>query len=359
MCSASPPQTRSPPIAIHPEMALTTNQHALPALGGTLTTSTTAPLSTCGMEPQHTPDTLQKVTSLIQTVMSYATTGRNRKDALGPITVPSMHALAVEVHLMVLRSARRRSHAAAATPYKVSAWRDFLSRAGLISRYPSLIEGLTYGFQAHIPPLSQTFTPSNSPSIKQYKAIFDNIIHKEFAKQQYIGPLLESETKQILGHFQSFPLSIIPKPGRPGKYRMIQDLSHPRGSSAAQSINARISPDEFTATYSTFPIVSLLMSSLPPGSQGAVQDVAEAYHTIPVHLSQWHGLVVRLSDSHFTIDTALCFGFGPSAGIYGNVVSAGADIMRFIGIGPILRWVDDHLFIRIPRIHLHSYNEWH
>ena len=140
---------------------------------------------------------------------------------------------------------------------------------------------------------------------------------------------------------------------------MIQDLSHPRGSSAAQSINARISPDEFTATYSTFPIVSLLMSSLPPGSQGAVQDVAEAYHTIPVHLSQWHGLVVRLSDSHFTIDTALCFGFSPSAGIYGNVVSAGADIMRFIGIGPILRWVDDHLFIRIPRIHLHSYNEWH
>ena len=139
---------------------------------------------------------------------------------------------------------------------------------------------------------------------------------------------------------------------------MIQDLSHPRGSSAVQSINARVSPDEFTAAYSTFPIVSLLMSSLPPGSQGAVQDVAEVYRTIPVHLSQWHGLVVCLSDSHFAIDTALCFGFGPSAGIYGNVVSAGADIMHFIGIGPILQWVDDHLFICIPHIHLHSYNEW-
>ena len=100
-----PPRTQSPPIAIHPKMALATNQHALPASSGTLMTSTTAPSSTCGMEPQHTPDALQKVASSIQMVMSYATTGRNRKDALGPITVPSMHAPAVEAHLMALRSA--------------------------------------------------------------------------------------------------------------------------------------------------------------------------------------------------------------------------------------------------------------
>ena len=70
-CAACPPQTQSPPIAIHPKMALTTNQHALPASGNTLMTSTTASLSTCGMEPQHMPDTLQKVASSIQTVTSY------------------------------------------------------------------------------------------------------------------------------------------------------------------------------------------------------------------------------------------------------------------------------------------------
>ena len=135
---------------------------------------------------------------------------------------------------------------------------------------------------------------------------------------------------------------------RPGKYQMIQDLLHPRGSSPIQSINAHMSPDEFTTSYSTFPIVVLLLTSLPPGSQGAIRDVAEAYRTIPVHPSQWHGLVVRLSDSHFAVDTALCFSFAPSAGIYGDVASAGADIMRFVSLGPILRWVDDHLFIRIP-----------
>ena len=116
-------------------------------------------------------------------------------------------------------------------------------------------------------------------------------------------------------------------------------------------------PDDFTASYSTFPIVSWLVALLPPGLQGAVRDVAEAYHTIPVHPSQWHGLVVHLSDSLFSIDTALAFGFTPSAGIYSDVASTGAEIMCFIGIGPILCWVDDHLFIHIPRAHLPSYNE--
>ena len=176
-----------------------------------------------------------------------------------------------------------------------------------------------------------------------------DIVHKEFAKQRYIGLLTASETQHIVGPFQSSPLSLIPKPGRPGKYHMIQDLSHLRGSSSTQSINARVSPDEFTAPYSTIPIVAALLSSLPPGSQGAVRDVAKAYCTIPVHPSQWHGLVVRLSESHFAIDTTLCFSFTPSAGIYGNVAGAGVDIMRFVGIGPILRWVDDHLFIRVPQ----------
>ena len=168
------------------------------------------------------------------------------------------------------------------------------------------------------------------------KLVFMDIIHKEFAKQQYIGPLTASKTQHIVGPFQSSPLSLIPKPGHPGKYRMIQDLLHPRGSSSMQSINTWVLPDNFTAPYSTFPIVGALLSSLPPGSQGAVRDVAEAYRTIPVHPSQWHGLVVRLSESHFAIDTMLCFSFALLAGIYSNVTGTGVDIMCFVSIGPIL-----------------------
>lgn len=197
----------------------------------------------------------------------------------------------------------------------------------------------------YMPPLHQTFTLPNHSSIPLYKDAFKNIVHKKFTKSQYIGPLSLSNVQAMVGHFQSSPISIIPKPGRPGKYHMIQDLLHLCRSIPIPSINALMSPDNFTAPYSTVPIVSLLIASLPPGAQGAVRDVAEAYCTVPIHPSQWHGLVIQLSESSFAIDMALGFGFAPSAGIYGNVASAGADIMHFVGIGPTLCWVDNHLFI--------------
>ena len=151
------------------------------------------------------------------------------------------------------------------------------------------------------------------------------------------------------------PLSLIPKPGI---YWLVQNLSFPLSASPVPSINSLIDPDLFPSHYSTFAIVALILTSLPPGSQGAVQNVAKAYHTTPLCHSQWHALVVH-SDSDFAIDTSSCFGFAPSGGIYGNVGNAGTDIMCFIGIGPILRWVDDHLFLRIPRTSLTNYNAHH
>jgi hypothetical protein len=38
------------------------------------------------------------------------------------------------------------------------------------------------------------------------------------------------------------------------------------------------------------------------------------------------------------------------------VADAGADVFRSNGIGPLSKWVDDHIFFRIPRKHLPTYN---
>ena len=110
-------------------------------------------------------------------------------------------------------------------------------------------------------------------------------------------------------------------------------------------------------TWGTFSTVSLLIHRLPLGSQLATRDVTEAYRTIPLRHSQWPSTVVRLGDDSFAIDTALCFGAGPSAGMYGTVWNAAVDILQFEGIGPISSWVDDHLFFRIRREFLPKYNQ--
>jgi hypothetical protein len=258
---------------------------------------------------------------------------------------------------MGLRNAIEHRRAQALTPYNPEAWLRRLSAANLTSRYPSIYIGLCSGFSADIPPLTHTFSPPNNPSIIEHHNAFEDIVNKEFSKGRYLGPFSLAEVESTLGPIQTAPLSLVLKPGKPGKFHLVQNLSFPVSSMPVPSVNSLVDPDNFPSPYSTFPIVALVLSTLPPGSQAAVRDVAEAYRTIPLHPSQWHALIVRLSESNFAVDTSTCFGFGPSGGIYGNVGSAGADIMRAAGIGPILRWVDDHLFIRIPRSSLREYNQ--
>lgn len=67
--------------------------------------------------------------------------------------------------------------------------------------------------------------------------------------------------------------------------------------------------------------------------------------------------MVRISEDEFCVDTCTAFGMGPSAGAYGHVADAGVDLLRAQGLGPIVKWVDDHLFFRVRREHLGHYNE--
>jgi hypothetical protein len=102
--------------------------------------------------------------------------------------------------------------------------------------------------------------------------------------------------------------------------------------------------------------MSLCITRLPPGSQAAARDEAEAYRTIPLHPSQWNGTVVRVGDDAFNLDTSLAFGLAPSAGVYGVCADAANDILRAEVIGPIIKWVDDRVFFRIPRSALPNFN---
>ncbi|KIM86982.1 hypothetical protein PILCRDRAFT_64260, partial [Piloderma croceum F 1598] len=211
-----------------------------------------------------------------------------------------------------------------------------------------------------LPNISSTQAPPNRESVAEFKEEFARIVEHEIIKGRYIGPISHQDLEALLGPFQSSPFSIIPKPGKIGKYRNVQNYSFPICPSLSfpnQSINSLVDSDSFPTTWGTFSLVSLLIHRLPPGSQLATRDVAEAYRTIPLHHSQWPATVVRLDEFSFAIDTSVCFGSGPSAGTYGEVRNAASDILRFQGIGPISSWVDDHLFFRIKKTFLPEYNE--
>lgn len=85
----------------------------------------------------------------------------------------------------------------------------------------------------------------------------------------------------------------------------------------------------------------------------------EAYRILPIHASQWPGTVIRLSETdEFTIDTCATFGVTSNAGAYGHLADAGTDIMRALGLGPISKWVDDHVFFRVPTTQARDYNRF-
>lgn len=191
-------------------------------------------------------------------------------------------------------------------------------------------------------------------------------MEKEFRKGRYIGPFSRAELESVIGPFQSSPLSLVPKPGKPGKYRGVHDFSHPRQPSTnpISSINSAINAHDFPCTWGTFSTICLIIFRLPPGSQASIRDVAEAYRTIPVHHSQWPGLVVRLRGADtFAANTCNNFGLTSAGGAHGLLADAGTDIFRANGIGPLSKWVDDHIFFRIPRSCLSVYNaqrqSWH
>ena len=82
----------------------------------------------------------------------------------------------------------------------------------------------------------------------------------------------------------------------------------------------------------------------------------EAYCTVPLASNHWPAVVVRLDEDSFAIDTCLCFGLASLAGVHGIMGDAGVDLMRARGIGPLVKWVDDHLFFRLDREHVDMYN---
>ena len=176
------------------------------------------------------------------------------------------------------RRALERKRLNANSSYHPEAWREALEKAGLLLRYPNLSISLALDFDASVPPISITFIPLNRPSTSEHAVIFQKIIENELHKGRYIRPLTQAETQALIGPFQTLLLFIIPKSGKPGKFRIVQNLSFSHSPDRGiHSINSAIDPDHFLCTWGTFTIVSLVIARLPPGSEAAVRDIKEAY----------------------------------------------------------------------------------
>lgn len=271
-------------------------------------------------------------------------------NAPGAVTSPTELRRAVE---------HRRSNPR--TPLDADAWERLLAEAGILNRFSDIPAGLRKGFIVDIPTISSTHAPFNSSTLLSLPSQYISIILHEFEQGRYIGPFSRTFLEEIIGPFQTSPLSLVPKPHKPDAFRLVQNFSYPyHPSDGYTSINYHINSTDFPCTWGTFSVFANIVCFLPPGSQACVRDVKEAYRTIPLHPTQWPGTVVRLGfrdEDEFALDTNECFGISSHAGDYGRKGDGANEIMRSKGIGPVTKWVDDNIFVRVLRCYLAEYND--
>ena len=222
-----------------------------------------------------------------------ALTGRSQEVAGPQIIQTDTCAQVADWPTMVLRDVLEQRRREPLTPYNKGAWAEWLSSFGLQEKYPHLVQGFARGFDLGIPTISCTYIPPNHNSVDSLNNVYSAIIENEFAAGRYVGPFSRGQLEQVLGPFQTSPLSLVAKSSKPGKYRAVHNFSHPhKPSTEAKSINSYIDSNSFPCTWGTFTTVALIIAHLPPGSQASVRDVAEAYRMIPAMPTQWPGLII-------------------------------------------------------------------
>ena len=133
----------------------------------------------------------------------------------------------VEKRTMKLKTVLKHRRNRVLTPYHHEAWHCMLTEYHLLRKYSFIPHDLQFGFDAGIHLIVSTFMSDNSPTLYIHTKQYQKIMDYEFSCGRYIRPFSKVEVEELLGPFQSSPLSLIPKPRKVNKYRAIHNFSFP------------------------------------------------------------------------------------------------------------------------------------
>ena len=136
---------------------------------------------------------------------------------------------------------------------------------------------------------------------------------------------------------------VIPKGHKTRKWRLIIDLSFPKG----QSVNDGIEPALCTLSYTTVDAVAEIIARLGRGSLLAKIDIESAYRLIPVHPQDRILQAVRWGDSLY-VDPMLPFGLRSAPKIFNAVADSLDWFLHQSGIAHCCHYLDDFILIGPP-----------
>ena len=131
-------------------------------------------------------------------------------------------------------------------------------------------------YQIWVPNRVQQLHPaSNRSSSRDHSELITQHLDREVElKRMYKCPY---GSKPSWAH--TSPIGIIPKKNKPSKWRLIFDLSSPKGL----SVNDGIATDLLSLCFTSVDYLCSIILSVGKGAQLVKADIKEAYRMVPVH----------------------------------------------------------------------------
>ncbi len=199
-----------------------------------------------------------------------------------------------------------------------------------------LREGFRVGFYWRAPLTSAT---RNMHSTALHPAQISEYIGSELSKGRMLGPFPQAWRSFL--HVNRFGL--IPNGHTTGKFRLITDLSYPRGASVNDGIDLTLT----SLSYTSVDNVVQLVQRLGKGSLLAKMDIESAYRLVPVHpqdrilqAMEWKGQIY--------VDPMLPFGLRSAPKIFNAVADALNWCLEQAGIRFISHYLDDIIIVAPP-----------
>ena len=227
------------------------------------------------------------------------------------------------------------------TPLATAEWREQLKTHPDREFGEYLLQGIEEGFRIgfryghHACRSSQ----ANMKSALENGTVVDEYLEKEVRLGRVFGPVEEAVLPTA--HINRF--GIIPKPHQPGKYRLIVDLSHPRGASVNDGIERELCSMKYTSVDEAVRVVV----ALGPGTQMAKFDIESAYRLIPVHPDDRPMLGMKWKGKLY-IDSVLPFGLRSAPKIFNAMADALQWVMEQHGVRTMMHYLDDYLVLGGP-----------
>jgi len=228
-----------------------------------------------------------------------------------------------------------------ASPLNVEAWRTEFKTFPDEAFKSWLLRGICNGFRIGIPAdFSCSSSQRNMPSAYEHEEVVQAYLGREVT----LGRMSKLDSAEVaslasLG-LQISPFGVIPKRHRPGKWRLIVNLSAPWGESA----NSAINPELSSISYTSIDQAATLVYALGKGCLLAKLDLQEAYRAVPVHPADQPKLGVRWKGDVY-IDRALPFGLRSAPKLFSAISDACMWILHTHGVRFGLHYLDDFLLV--------------